>query len=108
MTAHTSWRYRRHRTRQQQREFCEAQRRRIQARWASVHEELAGEPVRQSRIVEFPVRDTHRPFALLRLEAQPTERGWGRWQVRLNGDLIADGRKFGRRQLADLLASWLQ
>jgi hypothetical protein len=105
---HLSWRYRRRRTPQQEREFREAQRRRIARRWEREREQRAGEPVRQTRVVEFPIRDTHRPFALIRIEAQPTQRAWGRWQISENGALVANGRRFGCRQVAELLAAWLQ
>jgi hypothetical protein len=103
---HLSWKYRRRRTPQEMREFREKQRQRIQQRWARVHAACAGEPVRASRIVEFPIRDTHRPFAMIRLEAEPTERGFGRWLVSENGVRVGK-RRFGRRQVADMIARWL-
>jgi len=87
-------------------EFREAQSRRIRARWDRVHAVRSGEPLRASRIVEFPIRDTHRPFAMIRLEAEPTERGFWRWIVSENGVRIGK-RRLGRRAVADLIARWL-
>jgi len=46
---HLSWRYRRRRNRQQQREFCAAQARRVRARWDRIHAALADEPIREER-----------------------------------------------------------
>ena len=102
-----SFRYRRRRTPQQDAEFREAQRRRVAARHARAQEAHQGEPVRLSRIVEFPIRDTHRPFAMIRLEAEPTAHGFGRWIVSENGQRIGT-RRFGRRGIADLIAQWLR
>ena len=104
---HTSWRYRRRRNAREQREFCEAQSRRVSVRWARAHATQAAEPVRQTRIVELPIRDTHRAGAPIRMEAEPTRHGFGRWLLTENGEQIGT-KRLGRRQVEDMIASWLQ
>ena len=103
---HTSWRYRRRRTAAQEREFRDAQRRRVEARWARQSAERERDPVRQTRVVEITVRDSHRTRTLIRLEADENERSWGRWGVWQDGQRV-EQRRAGKRQLAAMVAEFL-
>jgi hypothetical protein len=101
---HTSWRYRRRRNRQQEREFREAQRERVRRRWAKVHGSSAAEPARRSHVVEVTIRSTHATMRTIRLQREPRgEVGWSRWDVIENGHRIG-GRRFGSGTIARLLA----
>lgn len=104
---HLSFRYRRRRTPQQQREFRQAQSRRARKRWNAAIEERSAEPVRRTRVVEIPVRDTHRPRTTIRLEADENPRGWSRWKVTQNGHPIS-ARRLGRHAVGELIARWLE
>jgi hypothetical protein len=84
----------------------EAGRRAANARWARVHAACNGEPVRESRVVELSIRDSHRPARVIRMQADMTPRGWSRWAVSENGARIGC-RTFGRRALAGLIAGSL-
>jgi len=103
----TNWRYRGRRTPEQRREFSDAQRRRVNARWERVHAASAGEPVRRSRVIDIEIRDSHRPLARIRLHAEPAERGWSRWLATENGSPIGK-RRFGRKSLAAMIAAWME
>lgn len=76
------------------------------ARWAVVRAARAAEPVRETRVVEIEVRDSHRPRATVRMVAQETPRGWSRWQVSQNGVRIGR-RTCGRTSVGKLVARWL-
>ncbi len=76
------------------------------ARWAAVRAARAGEPPRQTRVVELTLRDTHRPMRIILLEAEPTENGWGRWAVTENGERIGR-RRFGRTRIGQTIAGSL-
>jgi hypothetical protein len=103
---HLSWKYRRRRTAQEMREFRAAQSRRIAARWAKVHAAHVGEPVRETRVVEMTIRDSHRPMRIIRLQAEETERGWSRWMAQENGQRA--GRKpWGKNAIARAIAGTL-
>ena len=78
-----------------------------EARWAAVRAARVDEPVRETRVVELTIRDSHRPLRILQMSADESERGWGRWDVCENGVKIGR-RRFGRRAVAELLARSLQ
>jgi hypothetical protein len=84
----------------------EAAVRAARARWDRVLAQRAGEPVRQTRVVELTVVDSHRPRSLIRLAADEQDGRWGRWAVTEGGQRIGK-RRFGRRAVADLIAGWL-
>ena len=65
-----------------------------EARWARVHAERAGEPVRKTRVVEIVIKDSMMPMRTIRMQAEPGEQRWGRWMVWENG------RRVGRRRWA--------
>ena len=77
------------------------------ARWARVRAAREGEPVRVARVVELVVRDSQRPGRVIRLVAQMTTRGWGRWRVEENGVRVGK-RTLGRRAIAELVARSLE
>lgn len=87
----------------------ESGRRGATARWARAHAEQAGEPVRETRVVEFPVIDTHRPRTHIRLESNLTREGsaWGRWRVWENGERVGK-RRLGRTAVGKMIAKWLE
>lgn len=99
---HLSWKYRRRRTVQEEREFCEAQRQRIAKRWAKVHAVQVGDPVRQTRVIQMTILDTHRPMRIIRLQAEETERGWSRWTATENGQPCT--RLWGKIAIAKAIA----
>jgi hypothetical protein len=76
-------------------------------RWDRVRAARAGEPVRETRVVELTIRDSHRPMRIVRLQAEELERSWSRWAVSENGQKIGN-RRFGRNGIADLLARSLE
>lgn len=98
-----SCKYRRRRNAQEMKEFRDNQRKRAEARWARVRERRRGETTRATRVVEVTIRDSHRPRIVLRLEAQETGQGWGRWRVSENGTEWA-GRKIGTGRVARAVA----
>jgi hypothetical protein len=100
---HLSFRYRRPRTPQEQREFCAAQSRRISGHWAKVHAAAAGDPVRQTRTNRITIEDTHTTRTILLVRRQQTERGWSRAAVEVNGTPCGK-RLWGLRQLSDAIA----
>ena len=67
----------------------------------------AGEPIRETRVVEMVIRDSHRTMRLIRMTAEPRERGWSRWMVAENGAQVGR-RKFGNHAIARLIARSLQ
>lgn len=85
----------------------ERARRAAEARWAAVREARAGEPVRQTRVVEIDIRDTIQPRRTIRMKADPTDRGYGRWMVGENGQRIGT-RRFGATAIARLIAESLR
>ena len=102
---HLSPTYRRRRSPQEQREFCQAQSRRISRRWKKRQEAMAAEPVRQTRTTRITIEDSRRMRLVLTLHRDQTEIGWGRARVTENG---ADVRgKWGTRQLGLNLARML-
>ena len=117
---HLSWRYRRKRTAKEQKEFREAQRKRIEKRWEKELAGRVGEPVRQTRVVELEIRDSMRPRTTIRLEAEEAERGWGRWAVWQDGVRVGtegsgkgkagrgEPRRFGTRRIAGLIGCLLR
>ncbi len=104
---HLSWKYRRRRTRAQQREFCAAQAARVEKRWAKARAAAAAEPLRTDRVVELTVRDSHRPGTTLRLESRETAAGFRRWAMAEAGRQIGP-RRMGRHAIAKLIAQWLE
>jgi hypothetical protein len=85
----------------------ESGRRGANARWAAHHAAQAGEPVRETRVVEVTVRDSHRPGCTVRLEANETVHGWGRWAV-FQAETRIGKRRMGRHAVGDLIAGWMQ
>ena len=104
---HLSFRYRRRRTPQQQRDFCAAQSLRISARWAKIHAAAEGEPIRQTRTHRITIEDTHTTRTILLVRRQQTERGWSRAAVEVNGTPCGK-RLWGLRQLSDAIARSLR
>ena len=100
---HTSWRYRRRRTAQERKEFCEAQRKRVKSRWKKWHEALKNEPTRVTRLTELTIRDSQRPMMVLKLEWSQK----GRCRIELNGQMMGL-RPMGRTGLGKTLARVLQ
>jgi hypothetical protein len=74
-------------------------------RWDRYHSNTE-EPPRESRIVEIRIIDSHRPMQTIRLQAEQTEIGWGRWLVHANSQRIGQ-RRLGRSAIADLLSLFL-
>jgi hypothetical protein len=74
-----------------------------QARWDAYHAAMADEPVRQTRVIEMVVVDSHRPRRRIRLEANETARGWGRWKMTENGVRIGK-RRFGESAVGKAIA----
>jgi hypothetical protein len=104
---HLSFRYRKRRTPQQQRDFCAEQSRRISGRWAKVHAAAAGDPVRQTRTNRITIEDTHTTRTILLVRRQQTERGWSRAAVEVNGTPCGQ-HPWGLRQLANAIARIMQ
>jgi len=75
-------------------------------RWDRYHAGIE-EPPRESRIVQIQITDSHRPMQTIRLQAEQTERGWGRWLVHANDQRIGQ-RRYGRSAVADMLSNFLQ
>jgi hypothetical protein len=73
------------------------------ARWEKNAVMRRHEPVRETRVVEMLLRDSHRPQCVLRLEAQETPRGWSRWRVSQNGKRVG-ARSFGSSAVAKMIA----
>lgn len=104
-TAHLSWRYRRRRNRQEDREFREAQRRRAERRW---EQERASRPKRGAdRVVVVTIRDSAASeTTTLRLTAGDYGHRWGRWRVEVDGQRL--GRQlFAGAGLGRILARYL-
>jgi hypothetical protein len=104
---HLSWKYRRKRTPKEMAEFRAAQAERVEKRWQREREKQAGEPIRKTRVVVLEVKDSARMRAVIRLEAEETERGWSRWAVSEGGERIGK-RRWGRRAVGLLIAGWLE
>ncbi len=85
----------------------ERARRAAEARWEAARESRSDEPVRQTRVVELTIRDTHRCRRTIVLRADEGFRGWGRWLVSENGERIGR-RRFGRSAIAALIARSLE
>ena len=77
------------------------------ARWVKNAMARRHEPVRETRVVELVVRDSHKPQCVIRLEAQETPRGWSRWQVSQNGKRVGR-RTFGRSAVGKMMARLLE
>jgi hypothetical protein len=103
---HLSWKYRRRRTPQQQREFRAAQSARIAKRWEAYRAARVNEPIRATRTTRITIEDSHRMRMVFMLARQETPRGWGRAEVQENGKPVS--RKWGIRKLATALAKILQ
>ena len=103
---HLSWKYRRRRNPQEQREFNRAQAGRIARRWEKKREAMAGERIRATRTVRITIEDSHRMRVVLVLSRDETPVGWGRAQVVENGRPCK--RKWGVRRLATRLAELLR
>jgi hypothetical protein len=88
------------------REFRAAQSRRISARWAKASAARADEPIRETRVVEMTIRDSHRPMRIIRLQAEETERGWSRWVAQENGQR-AGQKPWGKNAIARAIARTL-
>jgi hypothetical protein len=95
---HLSWKYRRRRNAQEQREFSAAQRRRVEARWRKVHAEQSGTPIRTDRVVQIVIVDSHRPRTTLTLTQTDCR---GRWHG-------IGQRSIARAGVARLLADFLR
>lgn len=76
------------------------------ARWDRVHAAQAADPVLQSRVVELTIVDTNRMRRVIRLQAEPAARGWGRWLVNENGRRVGQ-RRFGAKAIAAMIAGSL-
>jgi len=46
-------------------------------KWAA---RTAGLPIRQDRVVEIVIRDSHRPLTIIRLRREDQGERWGRWR----------------------------
>ena len=77
------------------------------ARWQNNALARAGEPVRETRVVEMTIRDSHRPGVEVRMESHETPSGWGRWRVAQNGKQVGR-RTFGHTAISAMLAKVLQ
>lgn len=77
------------------------------ARWAAYHATHAGEPIRQSRVTELTIRDTHRATEIVRIVREPRDHSWSRGRVTVNGRPVGK-RAFGFSAIARLLARSLQ
>lgn len=79
------------------------------ARWRKVRAGRSDCPLRETRVVELTVRDSHRTRRVIRMESDLTRdaRAWGRWSVSENGRAIGR-RRFGRSAIADLIARSLE
>lgn len=75
-------------------------------RWDRYHSNI-DEPPRVSRIVELRIIDSHRPMQTIRLQAEQTDIGWGRWLVHTNGERIGQ-RRLGRSAVADMISNFLK
>lgn len=73
-------------------------------RWARAH--AAEGAVRETRVVVLQISDSHRPGSVIRLEADQTARGWGRWRVFENWRRVGS-RRYGRTAVAALIAKSL-
>jgi len=80
----------------------ERARRAATARWAAYHLAQADAPLRQTRVVEMTIRDSHRPMRVIRMAAEQTDRGWSRWLVTENGERVGR-RRFGGTAIAKLI-----
>jgi hypothetical protein len=100
---HLSWKYRRRRNPKEQREFNAAQARRIAKRWEKRQEVLKDEPLRQSRVTELTIRDSHRPMEIVRIVREPRDHSWGRGRMEMNGKPVGR-RAFGISGIARMLA----
>lgn len=102
-----SFRYRRRRTPQQMREFRAAQAERAKRREEKrrMDSGATAEPIRETRVQEIVVRDSHRPRTVIRLECDLTrdDRAWGRRRMWLNGEPFGC-RPVGRTSAADMIA----
>ena len=99
---HSNHRYRGRRNAQQRKEFCEAQRKRVEKRWAKYHEGLAGEPTRLTRVTILTVRDSCRPMTTVRLVWSES----GRCHIWQDGVHLRV-RPQGKRGLSEMLARML-
>jgi hypothetical protein len=102
---HLSWKYRKRRTAQEQREFCEAQSRRVARRWKKRQEAMAAEPRRQTRVTRITIEDSHRMSLVVTLYRDQAQVGWGRARVVENGKDVKG--KWGTRQVGLNLARML-
>jgi ATPase subunit of ABC transporter with duplicated ATPase domains len=73
------------------------------ARWDAVRAARAGEPVRETRVTEITVRDSHRPMEIVRLQSEETRSGWSRRRVSHNGVSLSI-RPLGPSGIASLIA----
>lgn len=80
-----------------------AARKAAEARWAAVRSRFHGEPVRTTRVVEIVIRDSHRQMRTIRMVADEQPRGWGRWAVTENWQVVGE-RRLGRTAIAGLIA----
>lgn len=74
-----------------------------QARWDAAHASQADEPVRETRVVELRILDSHRTGRTIRLAADQTPTGWSRWRVWENGTRICK-RNIGTTGIAAAIA----
>jgi hypothetical protein len=102
---HLSWKYRKRRTAQEQREFCEAQSRRVNRRWKKRQEAMAAEPIRETRVTRITIEDSHRMSLVVTLYRDQAQVGWGRARVVENGKDVKG--KWGTRQVGLNLARML-
>jgi hypothetical protein len=77
------------------------------ARWAAYHATQDAEPVRQSRVTEIVIRDSHRPMEVIRLTREPRGQTWSRAIVTQNNQPVGR-RAFGVSAISRLLARSLQ
>ena len=95
---HLSWKYRKRRTAQEYKEFCEAQRARVAKRWLKRTEQMQDEPVRVDRVIVILIRDSHRPQTEICLKRIAN---LGRWHG-------IGSRGLGTGRVARLIAEFLQ
>ena len=93
-----SWTYRKRRRDKMLREMANKR-----AAKARKHEaETAGLPVRESRVIEITIRDSHRPMTVIRATQTEHEGVGSRWRI-----AEYSGRPVGKTGLARLLAQYV-
>jgi len=72
-------------------------------RWAAVRAMRGLETRGETRVVRVTIEDSRRGSRVIEMRAEQTERGWGRWLVRENGELVGM-RRLGAGVVGRLIA----